>query len=455
MESWIFLHVPIERWVERWIDHYEQIFDAWEDGGVRGLAVGRLHFLQEDGTHIRAFAPDPKVYESFGVTPPPEGPREPEKEKKLQEILDNAAARGWPILIFDVPGGGGSRPLEEDPYGEVRLAAAAQDLLNAYPQARGAIMDGPGEQHYELAWHHGGELFEIRPHERQRFGALGYDLDRMDRGIAHLRGRFQGLTPDLVRYQAPGGMLAGLNLFDIDEDSLYWLRGRQQVALGAMASMRQAFDQLNRKVELGGIPRITTFSSLTGQNYQQMGEYFDYIFPKHYYWHRGFDGMYGTIQRWVQQFAEWNPSLSEADCFQLIESLFGLRLPGVDSLLELEKGFPSEFFSEVVYRETRRALEAIGDVDKVLFWVSTGRNPHAGDAMTARDLQGILQASKDAGARRFLFHPDAELGAPEWHVLSNMCGKPWREDKTGYWPADTWREDIEGYHFSSAKSKKH
>ena len=60
MESWIFLHVPIERWVERWIDHYEQIFDAWEDGGVRGLAVGRLHFLQEDGTHIRAFAPDPR-----------------------------------------------------------------------------------------------------------------------------------------------------------------------------------------------------------------------------------------------------------------------------------------------------------------------------------------------------------------------------------------------------------
>ena len=445
MESWIFLHFPIELWVRRWIDNYEQIFDAWEDGGVRGLAVGRLRFLQPDGSFIRAFAPDPKVYEAFDVTPPPEEHREPEKEKNLQKILDNAAARGWSIMIFDVPGGGGQRPPEEDPFGEVRLAAAAQDLMNAFPQASGIIMDGPGEQHYELARHHGGELFEIRPHERTRFDNLGYDVGRMERGIAHLRQRFCSLTPDLVRYHAPGGTLAGLNLFDIDEDALYWLRARQQTALGVMAAMRKSVDQLNRKVALGGIPRITTFSSLTGQNYQQMEPYFDYIFPKHYYWHRGFDGMYGTIQRWVQKFAEWNPSLNEEDCFLLIESLFGLRLPGVHSLRDLEMGFPQEFFDQVVYNETRRALAAIKDIDKVIFWVSTGRSPHSGDAMTARDLHGILQASKNAGAKRILFHPDPELGAPEWHVLSSMCGNPWREDPNGYWPADTWREDIEGY----------
>ncbi len=445
MESWIFLHFPIELWVRRWIDNYEQIFDAWEDGGVRGLAVGRLRFLQPDGSFIRAFAPDPKVYEAFDVTPPPEEPREPEKEKNLQKVLDNAAARGWSIMIFDVPGGGGQRPPEEDPFGEVRLTAAAQDLMNAFPQASGIIMDGPGEQHYELARHHGGELFEIRPHERTRFDNLGYDVGRMELGIAHLRQRFCRLTPDLVRYHAPGGTLAGLNLFDIDEDALYWLRARQQTALGVMAAMRKSVDQLNRKVALGGIPRITTFSSLTGQNYQQMEPYFDYIFPKHYYWHRGFDGMYGTIQRWVQKFAEWNPSLNEEDCFLLIESLFGLRLPGVHSLRDLEMGFPQEFFDQVVYNETRRALAAIKDIDKVIFWVSTGRSPHSGDAMTARDLHGILQASKNAGAKRILFHPDPELGAPEWHVLSSICGNPWREDPNGYWPADTWREDIEGY----------
>ena len=271
-----------------------------------------------------------------------------------------------------------------------------------------------------------------------------------------MRQRFGSLTPDLVRYHAPGGTLAGLILFDIDEDGLYWLRARQEAARGRMQAARRAVDRVDRRVVLGGIPRITSFSSLTGQNYQQMKDCFDYIFPKHYYWHRGFDGLYGTVQRWVQKFAEWNPSLEEADCFQLIESLFGLRLPGVDSLFDLERGFPEEFFSEVVCEETRRALAAIGDADRTIFWVSTGRYPHAGDAMPARDLHGILHATREAGGKRFLFHPDPEIGAPEWHVLSRMCGNPWREDPEGYWPADTWREDVEGYgtHFRYARKAR-
>ena len=77
--------------------------------------------------------------------------------------------------------------------------------------------------------------------------------------------------------------------------------------------------------------------------------------------------MYGTVARWVQKFSEWNPALTEADCFLLIESLFGLRLPKVASLLDMERGFPPEFFSEVVYDETRRAIEAVRDLGQADF----------------------------------------------------------------------------------------
>src|SRR5689334_400786 len=71
---------------------------------------------------------------------------------------------------------------------------------------------------------------------------------------------------------------------------------------------------------------------------------------------------YGTIARWVETLGEWNPSLSEQDCFAAVQCWFGLKLPGVKSLADLdEKGFPDEFFSEVVYSETRRALDAVGD----------------------------------------------------------------------------------------------
>ena len=438
MEAWIFVHNPLERY----ISDYKRIFDAWQDGGITGIVVGNLHFETDDGTRRPVFGSDPAVYRSFGVDPPGETSRDLEKEHLFRAMLDDAAERGWHIMTFGAGGGGGRLPVEEDPYGVIGHAAAIQDAMNALPQAHGIIIDGPGEQHYELAFHHGGELFEIRPGEDGRFAALGYDMDRLQRGIEHLRDRFHRLTPAEVRYRAPGGMLAGLQLFDVNEDALYWLRARRETALGLMSATAEQVRRLNRKVELGGIPRTAAFSSLTCQDYHAMASCFDYIFPKHYYWHRGFDGMYGTVSRWVQRLRKWNPSLTEEDAFDVVKLLFGIDLPGVRTLMDMEIGFPEEFFSTIVYSETRRALEAIGDTDKVICWVSTGRAPHAGDAMPARDLHGILTASQNAGLKRFLFHPDPDIGAAEWHILTNFCGNPWQEDVDAqYWPSDTPRLD--------------
>jgi hypothetical protein len=421
MNCWIFAHDPLEHY----LDQYRETFAAWEDGGVRGLVVGRLYFRGDGGALVPAVPLDPKAYARLGQPAPAPQPRDEAKERRLSAMLDDARARGWHVMVFDSG-----------------APAYVQSLVNRYPQVHGVIVDGPGENHYELPFHHGGELFEIRPHEQQDFADLGLDLDRLHRGIDHLCRRFHSLTPDLVRYHADGGILAGLLLFDIDEDTLYWLRARQARSRNLWQSYRADLDQVDRYVELGGIPRITSFSSLTGQNYQQMPAYFDYIFPKHYYWHRGFDGMYGTVARWVQQLLEWNPSLCEADGFALVRSLFGLELPGVSSLLDLEMGFSEAFFAEVVYQETRRALAAIGDPDKAIFWVSTGRRPHDGDPMGARDLAGILQATEQAGGRRFLFHPDPHPSAGEWSVLSAHCGNPWRQSVDGYWPPDSTRPDT-------------
>jgi hypothetical protein len=210
------------------------------------------------------------------------------------------------------------------------------------------------------------------------------------------------------------------------------------VTLQTCAAYRKQIDSLASKPKLGTIPRTTSFSLLTTQDYVKIHRYFDYLFPKHYFWHRGFDGMYGTIARWVQTLDQWNPRLSEPDCFAAVKCWFGLQLPGVRKLADLELGFPDEFFTDVVYSETRRALEAVGDPHKVIAWVSTGRNPHAGDPMPARDLQRILLASQRAGLERFIYHPDLNLGAAEWSVISGLCGK----NPQGYWPPDTPKPDT-------------
>ena len=450
------MHEPLEHWLA----DYRKTFDAWDKGGVRGIAVGRLWFREPEGQGISlwgdtvtpAFAPDPEIYRRFGINSPPETPRNRDKERQLHALLDDAVGRGWKVMIFDSRDGlrllyqrgqAGDTGLVpgEDPLGAIEVVAGMQDLLDAFPQVHGIILDQPGEQDYELEWHRGTEWLVMDPYKRWKLECAGVDVARAERGMARLHERFRNLSPNLVRYHAGGGMLAALTLFDVNEDALYWLRARRRAALAFADAVRAEMPRLNRSMELGGIPRTAAFSGLTGQDFGTMAAQFDYVFPKHYFWHRGNDGLYGTLARWVRQLGEWNPQLTETDCFAVASSLFGLELPGIHSLDEMDLGFPGEFFSELVYSETARAVAAIGD-DKAIAWVSTGRSPHGGEPMTARDLHGILTASERAGLKRFLFQPDPDLSASEWGVISGLCGRRWRQDPEGYWPSDSYRPEA-------------
>ena len=155
----------------------------------------------------------------------------------------------------------------------------------------------------------------------------------------------------------------------------------------------------------------------------------------------------------MRQLREWNPQLTETDCFAVASSLFGIELPGIHSLDEMDLGFPGEFFSELVYSETARAVAAIGD-DKAIAWVSTGRSPHGGEPMTARDLHGILTASERAGLKRFLFQPDPDLSASEWGVISGLCGRRWRQNPEGYWPSDSYRPEAWSRNWKHARKRE-
>jgi hypothetical protein len=436
--AWMYMIYPIEQW----LDDYVRTLDAWEEGGVRGLVIGPIVFFKQvprfDFTYARpgekfpTFAPDPKIYQRYGVIPPAPAFRDPVKEKKLQGLVENAAGRGWDVLFFGPGQSSKAHSFEQDPFGALTLAAGIEDTMRAFPAAKGVVIDGGGEHHYELAFHHGGELLEIRDGEKPLMQHLGMDIPRMERGIAHLRDRMHHLTPSMVRYYSAGGMMGGLDLFDLNEDALYWFRCRQEVTMQTVMAYRKQIDAMEHRAKFGTITRATTFSLLTTQDYQRIHPYLDYLFHKHYFWNHGFDGMYGTVARWVRTLADWNPGLSEEDCFAAVQCWLGIKLPGVKSLADLDdKGFPDEFFSEV------GALEAVGDPNKVLAWVSTGRNPHAGDSMPSGDLYRILVASQKAGLKRFIYHPDLNLGAAEWSVISGLCGKPWKEDPNGYWPLDT------------------
>jgi len=444
MDVWMRIGQPLEPVME---DH-ERIFDAWEAGGVKALVFGRLLFQGEDGgSTVPAFESRPAPYEQRGmeVEAAGAGP-EGAKERQLHAMLDDARRRDWQVFIF-CPGQGTTRarplPPEADPHGALLQAAVWEDVFTAFPEADGGIVDGWTESPYELIYHHGNAVFRaLTEGQRAAAEACGYDAARLERGRQRLEARFHNLTSAAVRYYGHHGLLSGLNLFDLDEDGLYWLRWRRSDGLEQGRAFRRELDRLPRQLLLGNGLRSAVFSGMTAFDYLAWDEILDVLLVKHYFWHRGFDGLYGTVARWVKQIGAWNPELSEADCFTVARAWLGVHLPEVESLADMDRGFPQSFFDEVVTEETSRALAAVSDPRKIVPWVDTGRMPHGGDPMTSGDLHRILTASEAAGLQRFLFHNQAHLTSAEWKVISRLCGTEWDEDPTGpYWPPSTPRPD--------------
>jgi len=87
----------------------------------------------------------PPAHGSVGVRqrdPPADAPRDPQKEKQLQGLVENAAGRGWEILFFGPGHYGRPRSFEQDPFGALSLAAGIEDTMRAFPQAKGVVIDG-------------------------------------------------------------------------------------------------------------------------------------------------------------------------------------------------------------------------------------------------------------------------------------------------------------------------
>ena len=66
-----------------------------------------------------------------------------------------------------------------------------------------------------------------------------------------------------------------------------------------------------------------------------------------------------------------------------IFEIFGLTLPDVSTGADLESALTPAFFETIVAGETRRAIQAVGDPQRVVPWLEAGRTPHDGDPMTA------------------------------------------------------------------------
>lgn len=443
----------VMRELETVMADYERLFDAWEAGGVRGLVVGPMvfHTGQLDyGAKYRAvgpepcatFDPDPTVYATFGVDPPPPpSDPQPEQRRRLERMLQTAKERGWRIWLFTPAVGmtpAGSGPLLCDERAQASFCARTIDTLRHYPMADGGVMDGP-EWGYEIAPHHmnhRSSIFRDLPESAAAGCArLGYDYSALAAARDRLHDHLHHLDSRRIAVHAGGGWVASGCLFG-DPDLAAWLQFRVAALTDFCRTVRGALDAHAPEFGIGMGPRSACFAPLCGYDLVALAEILDLLLPKLYIWQRGFDGLYGTVFRYVETLTDWNPGLTDTEALAVVKELFGLALPEVGSRYDLDRPFPQAFFDEVVYRETLRPLAATGDPGKVSPWVEGGRRPHDGDPVSAGDLDRLLEAAERAGLTQFVYHHAGNLTPAEWTVLSRRCGTAWSTLTSDYQPPD-------------------
>ena len=468
--------MDVMRHLEPVMADHERLFDAWGAGGVDGLVIGPMTFDDKSYT----FDPNPEVYRRFGLDAPAQ-PEESslwwkaptadpaangvgglptstgEKRALLARTLQAAKDRGWKVWLFcpHYGVGPGSRgPILVDDQTRAVNAARLVDCMEQYPMADGAVLDGP-EWGYEIApfhQNHRSYIFNDLPADVAEGAArMGYDYQRLVAAKDRLFSRMHNLTDRDVQIWGgeAGGFLGTFGLLGNDPGLAEWLSFRLDSVTETYRRMRELIHaHANRPVSLAAGPRSAAWSSLCGYDYGRLGGILDVMLCKHYFWHRGFDGMYGTVARYVQTLTEWNPGLSERGALQFVTALFGLELPGIASLADFDLGFPQEFFDGVVVRETERAIAAMGDPERVCPWIDAGRKPHDGDPFTAHDLDRTLEAAGRTGLRRVLYHHHGNLTPGEWAVISARCGQRWQSTTTP-------RPGLEGYAASQSMPGYH
>jgi hypothetical protein len=447
------LWMDVMRDIEHVIDDYERFFDAWEAGGVNGLVIGPMFFNTakllpgtrlEAGKHpIATFDPNPVIYRRLGVSVPPSPESLVDKRKRLEKMLQAAKDRGWSVWIFQASAGASleasSNPITDDRTQQA-LCARMIDTLQHYPMADGAIMDGP-EWGYEIAPHHMNHrsyMFHDLPESAApKCKEMGYNYDDLVAAKDRLFATLHSLKSSNVLLHASGGLLGAFRLLHSDPDLVAWLRFRVESLTGFFRNVRTCLDsEMNQPVRLGVGPRAAAFAPLCGYDFALLAEFIDVLLPKFYFFHRGFDGMIGTVYRYVETLTDWNPGLSDTDALAVVAAIFGLVLPGVHCREDFESALSREFLQQIVHVETVRALAVVDDPTRIVPWVDSGRSPHDGDPMPASDLRLLLQSAQTAGLQRFLYHHHGNLTASEWSVMSSLCGETWQPLKSSYRPPD-------------------
>ena len=485
LEAWMRVGYPIETV----LGDTERVLDAWQSGGVKGILIGPLRFdtglpdapsitdlrgahlcPPSDPRRVAAFEPNPTIYRRYGVVAPsPSGHDMTARWAALGRFLDAVKRKNIAVWIIE-PDDGMVAP-DPSPNGDAlpsdlrhrllfeetwqrAFIARVEDTLGQVPQADGIILTGP-EWGY-LPGTTGPEDFlgPLPATAAPLATALGFDLDRLIAAQTRLVTRLRKLTREASRLGAGGGAFATTTMLGNDPGIVSWLTFRARALSKFLLAVHDVTERLGKsrgkEVKFGLNPMMPSLAPLAGYDFPGLATVCDMVVPRFGIHHRGTDGLYGLLSKWVGAMNEWSSSLWEAESFEAVGALTGLHLPSSDpaapagqrmlSLRDFERGYPEAFWREVMVPEARRAIaQADGYPWRVLPSVGTGRRPQGGDPVGVADFRRLLDAIKEGGVRQVVYHNYSHLTPGEWSMLSEISGTAWRPGsgtQSGYEPPD-------------------
>jgi len=399
-------------------------------GGV--FASGRLvrdYFATpRRGRLVPPFHPTEELYAGLGVIPPDLPAGAESKAEGLQELVRQLTSRGFRIYTFG-SSDGPLQWLEEQPYCinnpryDNYAGARLRDYYLHYPTISGCVTDGPGYG-YEITpgFRGGGQLFAplcTCAHCQAQAAALGTDLRTLQAASERLQGMLQSLTPARVDLllESQEGMLDAIDLLMEEPHLVDLLRFKTASVDASIGRVYRAIKAANPGLEYGICPRLPCFAPLQGVNLRHLSQVTDFIQSKHYLWMEGIDGFRGTLARYTQTLHEWNPSVDEARLEALICRVLGVRLPQDYRIADFSRPGPKAFFDEVVYRESRKMLQRIGDVERISPFLGL---EHGGIWLTPEELRFTMQAMVDAGLKRFTYYILNTVSDDIWKVMTEF-----------------------------------
>jgi hypothetical protein len=282
------------------------------------------------------------------------------------------------------------------------------------------VTDGPGYG-YEITpgFRGGGQLFAplcTCAHCQEKARTMGMDLAAMQAASERIRQALHELTPAQVDLflESQQGIFDALDLLFEDSAAVDLLRFKTASVEDSIARIYRAIKAANPKLQYGICPRLPCFATMQGVNFRRLAQVTDLIQSKHYLWMEGIDGFKGTLARYVRTLREWSPALDDARLEALICRLLGVHLPDDYRVRDFERPAPKRFFDEVVYRESRKMLQRIGEAEKISPFLGL---EHGGILLTAEELRYTLQAIADAGLTRFTYFILNSIGDEIWEVI--------------------------------------